>query len=73
MSDLVHIASRSLPSGKIDFAGMRMRASIVKKTLHLIELSDEYDFSSEPGVGERCLWITAFDESLLRRLTSGLE
>ena len=73
MSDLVHVTSRSLSSGKVDFEGMRLRASIVKKTLHLIELSEEYDFEPVPGVGERCLWITAFDEPMLRRLAAGLE
>jgi hypothetical protein len=73
MSDLVHVTLRSLPSGKVDFEGMRLRASLVRKTLPLIELSEEYDFDPEPGVGERCLWITAFDESMLRRLASGLE
>jgi hypothetical protein len=73
MSDLVHISSRSLTPGKVDFEGLRLRASIIKKTLRLIELADEYDFQPEDGVGERCLWITAFDESMLRRIAAGLE
>jgi len=73
MSDLVHISSRSTVAGKIDFEGLRLRASIIKKILRLIELADEYDFQPEDGIGERCLWITAFDESMLRRIAAGLE
>jgi hypothetical protein len=73
MSDLVHIDPRSMPHGKIDFEGLRLRASIIKRTLRMIELADEYDFQPEEGVGERCLWITAFDESMLRRVAVGLE
>jgi hypothetical protein len=73
MSDLVHIDPRSMTHGKIDFEGLRLRASIIKKTLRMIELADEYDFQPEEGVGERCLWITAFDESMLRRVAVGLE
>jgi hypothetical protein len=73
MSDLVHVASRPLPPGKIDFEGLSLRASIVKKTLRMIELAEEYRFTPEPGVGERCLWITAFDEPMLRRIAAGLE
>ena len=73
MSDLVHIDTRSLRPGTIDFEGLRLRASIVKKTLRLIELADEYDFQPEAGVAERCLWITAFDEPMLRRIAAGLE
>jgi hypothetical protein len=72
MSDLVHVASRSLPPGKIDFEGLRLRASVIKKTLRMIELAEEYDFQPEPGVGERCLWLTAFDESMLRRIAVSL-
>jgi hypothetical protein len=73
MSDLVHISPRSTSNDKIDFEGLRQRASIVKKTLRMIELSDEYDIRPEAGVGERCLWITAFDEHMLRRIAAGLE
>jgi hypothetical protein len=73
MSDLVHISSRSVLQGKIDFEGLRLRASIIKKVLRLIELADEYDFQPEDGIAERCLWITAFDESMLRRIAGGLE
>jgi hypothetical protein len=73
MSDLVHVVSRSLQPGKIDFEGLRLRASIVKKTLRMIELAEEYRFKPESGVGERCLWITAFDEPMLRRIAAGLE
>jgi hypothetical protein len=73
MSDLVHVSSRPMSPSKIDFEGLRLRASIIKKTLRLIELAEEYDFQPEPGVGERCLWITAFDESMLRRIAAGLE
>jgi hypothetical protein len=73
MSDLVHVASRPLSSGKIDFEGLRLRAVIVKKTLRLIELAEDYDFEAETEVGERCLWITAFDEPMLSRLAAGLE
>jgi hypothetical protein len=72
MSDLVHIASRSLPANKIDFEGLRLRASVIKKVLRMIELAEEYDFQPEPGVGERCLWLTAFDESMLRRIAASL-
>jgi hypothetical protein len=39
----------------------------------MIELADGYDFQPEAGVGERCLWITAFDETMLRRIAAGLE
>lgn len=73
MSDLVHITPRSLDPGKIDFEGLRLRASIIKKALRLIEMADGYDFQPEPGIGERCLWITAFDEEILRRIATGLE
>ena len=73
MSDLVHVTSRSLAIGKVDFEGLRIRASIVKKTLRMIELAEEYDFQPEPGLGERCLWITAFDENMLHRIAGGLE
>ena len=73
MSDLVHIDPRSMTHGKIDFEGLRLRASIIKKTLRMIELADEYDFRPAEGVGERCLWITAFDEPMLRRVAMGLE
>lgn len=73
MSDLVHIEPRSMAHGKIDFEGLRLRASIIKRTLRMIELADEYDFQPEAGVGERCLWITAFDEAMLRRIATGLE
>jgi hypothetical protein len=73
MSDLVHVTSRSTSAGQIDFEGLRLRASIIKKTLRLIELAEEYDFKPEAGVGERCLWITSFDESTLRRVAAGLE
>jgi len=73
MSDLVHVDSRTLPPGKIDFEGLRLRASIVKKTLRLIELAEEYTFQPEAGVAERCLWITAFDDHMLRRIAIGME
>lgn len=73
MSDIVHVASRIMASGKIDFEGLRIRASIVKKTLRMIELAEEYDFQPEPSLGERCLWITAFDENMLHRIARGLE
>jgi RasGEF domain len=73
MSDLVHITARSMPSGKIDFEGLRLRASIIKRTLRMIEIADEYDFQPEAGVGERCLWITAFDGPMLSRVAAGLE
>jgi hypothetical protein len=73
MSDLVHITSRPLSPGMIDFEGLRLRASIIKKMLTLIELAEEYDFQPEAGVAERCLWITAFNESMLRRIAAGLE
>jgi hypothetical protein len=73
MSDLVHVTSLPLSSGKIDFEGLRLRSAIVKKTLRLIELAEDYDFEVEPEVGERCLWITAFDEPMLSRLIAGLE
>jgi hypothetical protein len=73
MSDLVHVTSRSMSPGHIDFEGLRLRASIIKKTLRLIELAEQYDFKPEPGVGERCLWITSFDEATLRRIAAGLE
>ena len=72
MSDLVHVVSRPLPPTKIDFEGLRLRASVIKKTLRMIELAEEYDFQPEPGVGERCLWLTAFDESMLRRIAVSL-
>jgi hypothetical protein len=72
MSDLVHVVSRPLPPRKIDFEGLRLRASVIKKTLRMIELAEEYDFQPEPGVGERCLWLTAFDESMLRRIAVSL-
>jgi hypothetical protein len=73
MSDLVHICPRSPLNNKIDFEGLRQRASIVKRTLRMIELADEYDIRPEAGVGERCLWITAFDEPMLRRIAASLE
>ena len=73
MSDLVHVTSRSLAPRKIDFEGLRIRASIVKNTLRMIELAEEYDFHPEPGLGERCLWITAFDENMLHRIARSLE
>jgi hypothetical protein len=73
MSDLVHIDTRSLASGKVDFEGVRLRASIIKNTLQLIELAEEYDFQPEPDAGDRCLWITACDEATIRRIASGLE
>jgi hypothetical protein len=73
MSDLVHICHRSPSNNKIDFEGLRQRASIVKRTLRMIELADEYDIRPETGVGERCLWITAFDGPMLRRIAAGLE
>jgi len=73
MSDLVHTTSRALSPSKIDFEGLRLRASIIKRTLRMIELSEEYDFQPEAGVAERCLWITAFDEAMLRRIAAGLE
>ena len=73
MSDLIHTTSRSLSPSKIDFEGLRLRASIIKRTLRMIELSEEYDFQPEAGVAERCLWITAFDEGMLRRIAAGLE
>jgi len=73
MTDLVHISPRSPTNNRIDFEGLRQRASIVKRTLRMIELADEYDIRPEAGVGERCLWITAFDEPMLRRIAAGLE
>jgi len=73
MSDLVHISPRSPTHNRIDFQGLRQRASIVKRTLRMIELAEEYDIRPEAGVGERCLWITAFDEPMLRRIAAGLE
>lgn len=73
MSDLVHIVSRSLDAGKIDFESLRNRASIIKKTLRMIELAEEYDFHPEPGLGERCLWITALNENMLHRIAGNLE
>ena len=73
MSDLVHVTPRYVSPGKIDFEGLRLRASIVKRTLRMIELADEYDFQPEAGVGERCLWITALDETMLRRIAAGLQ
>lgn len=73
MSDLVHIDSRPMVQGMVDFEGLRLRATIIKRALQMIELADEYEFQPEAGVGERCLWITALDEPMLRRVAAGLE
>jgi RasGEF domain len=72
MPDLVHTVSQSLQPGKIDIEGLRLRVSIVKKTLRMIELVEEYIYRPESGVGEQCLRITVFNEPMLR-IAAGLE